>query len=278
MGVKVRLLSRALSANHDVFSAFFVPFPENCEFKLALSMITQNTSLDEILQINPNLGFVLHRYDISLDVHVKSLKQACNDAEINPGFFVRLLNNCYLQKNVDMSVFLGFGFSEIIDFLKRTHRFYLNKRLNEIDQTINNLAVNYPECEPMFDYLIFFFQRYKKGLATHLNIEEKVLFPYIVLLERASFSPTAKKEAELASKEISIQGFLDNHDDSTEKELSSLQNYLEKTYSEFKILPEFRVLMTQLSSFEEDLTVHAMIEDYVLLPKALQLEKEAFKN
>jgi len=39
----------------------------------------------------------------------------------------------------------------------------------------------------------------------------------------------------------------------------------------------YRILITQLQAFERDLAVHALIEDRVLIPRTLQLEKKLYK-
>jgi regulator of cell morphogenesis and NO signaling len=71
---------------------------------------------------------------------------------------------------------------------------------------------------------------------------------------------------------FSLKNFIENHHD-TERDLSQVRNTILQYDPPVTNQTPYRILLTQLQVFERDLAIHALIEDYVLIPRALQLEK-----
>jgi regulator of cell morphogenesis and NO signaling len=71
----------------------------------------------------------------------------------------------------------------------------------------------------------------------------------------------------------SISRFLDEHHD-TEDELRDIRQTIRLYDPPSTNESLYRILLTQLQTFEQDLCVHANIEENVLIPKARQMEKE----
>lgn len=76
-----------------------------------------------------------------------------------------------------------------------------------------------------------------------------------------------------ATNNYSLQKFIDNHHD-TEKDLSNVKEAILNYEPPESNQTPYRILLTQIDAFEKDLSVHALIEDSVLIPRALQLEKK----
>ena len=68
-----------------------------------------------------------------------------------------------------------------------------------------------------------------------------------------------------------------HHTDEPEKKLRSLIELLEDKKEHFEDQLALNVLLSKLESFERDLLVHAKLEEQVLIPKALELEKEVLE-
>ena len=62
------------------------------------STFTKETSLDTITRIDPSLVFVLHRYNIPVDVSSKTIQTASEEAGIDPDFFTDILNIYFSKK------------------------------------------------------------------------------------------------------------------------------------------------------------------------------------
>jgi regulator of cell morphogenesis and NO signaling len=156
-----------------------------------------------------------------------------------------------------------FSIFEIIDYLKLTHSYYLYKKLPEIDLSILNLKKHHYETNAFLVLLTGYFLDFKEKLCKHIEFEEKILFPYINQLGK---NQTKEKD------DFNLKYFIENHPD-TEKELEKIRLKIMEFTKDTKTPFAFNIFMNQLHLFEIDLYRHAMVEDLILIPKGLELEK-----
>ena len=76
-----------------------------------------------------------------------------------------------------------------------------------------------------------------------------------------------------ASLQYSLGGFIDAHDD-TEGALSHAKKVVDSYAPSNTSITPHRILINQLMNFETDLRIHAFIEEKVLIPRAIALEKK----
>lgn len=231
-------------------------------------MINKDSSLSDILELNETLGKVTQQFNI-LDVDKeKRLSQLCEEQGIDTEFFIEILN-VFNDTDYFPKMQLGsFPIPIILDYLKRTHKYYLNKRLLEIEQSISLTYTN----EVMSEFLQKFFLKIKQELIEHIKVEESTLFPYINHLYNAF---TSKTELNLTAKydEFSISFFEGSHTDDVESNILEVRRYIIESNKTVVDLSPYRVLLNQLEVFEQELRVHALVEDQILIPKALVLEQ-----
>ncbi len=191
-------------------------------------------------------------------------------SDVNPEFIEAMLR-AFDEKPFNAGDFDPFPLGLILDYIKRTHVFYLQKKLPEIEQSILLLSGLYTSHHPVLTALQNFFHRYCQDLTNHIQAEEKKLLPYIVLLCDAVKSPVHFSKYILGRDEYSIDRFLSDHHD-TEDELKDIRRTIGLYEPPGINASLYRILQVQLQSFEQDLCVHAQIEDQVLIPKARQIE------
>jgi regulator of cell morphogenesis and NO signaling len=183
--------------------------------------------------------------------------------------FVTALLRAFDEKPFCAEDFDRFSIEMIVEYIKRTHEFYLHKKLPEIEQSICLLSGLYDSHHPILAVLQNFFRQYCQELTEHIGAEETGLLPYIALLHRCSSGHLS--EFIFARERQSVTSFLAAHED-TEDELKNIR----QTIGLYAPPPSneslYRILLTQLQTFEQDLRVHAHIEDQVLVPKALAME------
>ncbi|UKJ06727.1 hemerythrin domain-containing protein [Solitalea lacus] len=187
--------------------------------------------------------------------------------------FIFSILNLFEENNFKAAAFEPFSIELIVDYIQRTHAFYLQKKLPEIEQSILLLHNYYQSNHPLLKTLHDFFQRYCNELGNHLREEENKLLPYIVMLRNAENSPKHLLHYLLAGEEYSITKFLAGHHD-TEDELMQIRNAIRMYNPPVSDQSLHRILLSQLQAFEQDLHVHAIIEEQVLIPKAIKIETE----
>ncbi|SRR6266498_4171490 len=177
----------------------------------------------------------------------------------------------------DAAEFEPFSIEMIVDYIQRTHTFYLQKKLPELEQSILLLSEAYNANHPLLAALNNLFRRYCKELAIHIREEEDKLLPYIVLLRNAERTPKHFSAFILTGQKYSLAQFLAEHHD-TEDELAQIRNTIRIYNPPPTNLSLYRILLTQLQTFEEDLRVHALMEEKVLIPKALKIERKLIER
>jgi regulator of cell morphogenesis and NO signaling len=122
-----------------------------------------------------------------------------------------------------------------------------------------------------------FFNEYKDELFKHLLWEDDKIFPYAQGVEHAYLNGSNVKQVVEAIRAYSMNNFLDEHDD-IESKLNDINTlfvkYLPPVHNQhlcIRILREFSIL-------EQDINDHSRIEEKVLAPKVIKMEKFLLKQ
>jgi regulator of cell morphogenesis and NO signaling len=166
-----------------------------------------------------------------------------------------------------------FSMGDILAYLQATHRYYLTKKLPEIEQSLLHIFSKYGQTHELLAELCLFFNEYKNDLVEHVKMEEREFFPYIKKLMKASAGEYTKAEIADLLNSASISQFTEHHD-SIEDELKEVSQIIHR-YSPVERPPmPYRVFLNQVEFFELELRKHAIIEDHVLVPMAVELEAQ----
>lgn len=166
--------------------------------------------------------------------------------------FLQAIKACFVSQHAsDFIALRKFNKTVILDYLKRTHTLYLEKRLPEIEQSIFNLYHSSNTGGPLIAVLYQSFVAYTKELKDHIEHEEQTLFQL--------------SEGEEKLSDQQLNSFIHEHTD-TNVNLERIRKILEAAISLESNKSHFRVLIAQLETFELDLKVHALIEEQVLIP------------
>lgn len=166
---------------------------------------------------------------------------------------------------------LQFPIPLVIDYLKKTHSYYLDKKIPEIEISFTILCRDYSYSHPQLLVLAKLFMDYKKDLTEHMDYEEYVLFPYIT--ELVKVKEQGKSLTGFGLDKYSIANFNEEHHHE-EEILSNIRASIEARFRKARTPMPFRIFLNQVEALENDLLIHSRIEDEILLPKAQELEKE----
>lgn len=240
--------------------------------------ITKDLILLDIVKDNPLLASVVDRFGISYSKWTLSLEQACEETEdVNMGLLLEMLrafsdNNYFPREELNR-----LPLQSIIEYLIKTHVYYINSRLPRIEQFIDLLVDHYGRFDMQLYLLKDYFQDYKRDMLTHLCIEERDLFPYILKLIKYSTTSLTTLEAYNLLEANTITHFISEHHH-VEDELGEIRRRL-NNYSEannHKI--QITTLFYELRLFEIDLLTHGKVEDEILIPRAREIEDQLKRN
>ena len=122
-------------------------------------MFSSSYSPKSITSYNRNIEHLFYRYGISSNSE-NSLEEISIQNELNSDFILDLIS-CYNDyENIESIDFVCYRVPVLVDYLEKSHKYYINKRLPEIEQCLDKLTKQ--ESNPLIFIVSKFFEEYKK--------------------------------------------------------------------------------------------------------------------
>ena len=226
-----------------------------------MKLFKENSTVSEIIAADYNILPLLNRFGTGLGDGDRTVEDACRKNGINPEFFL-LVINIFIHKDYHPeSNSIHFAPELIIDYLRKTHSYYIEYILPELDHIFTKLmAVCSGNCSDL-SLINRFYKQYKKELLDHIKDEENRVFPYALQLASGN----------KVTSGYTISRFEAEHSNVEEK-LSDLRMLLIKNLGpgyDQNLCNEF---FFALARFEDDITDHARLEDKILVPSVRAIE------
>lgn len=231
------------------------------------------SSIRELVASNQLYQLLSDKLDIRVPDYDKTFEQVCSERNMSPAFIQTLIRTYDDSGQFPYSELQELSISELTDYLRRSHRFYLEKKLPEMEQTALQIAQHFNQSDELLSYLCLFFVEYKKNMVDHIGMEETVLFPYINRLLNAHDLTADIFTLQHILQSFSAKQFLEEHSD-IESGLHEVRRVISGYQPKGQMPFPFKVFLNQLHSFEAELNRHAIIEDEILIPKVLELEMQ----
>jgi regulator of cell morphogenesis and NO signaling len=235
-------------------------------------MITRFDKFSDIINQNRLLSSVIERLGVDEHCYDKTIQEVSIEINTDADFVVEILKAFDENNQPNIKVLSKFPIQYILDYLQKTHGYYLNKRLPEIEQSLHDLIRMHHNTDPMLIMLGNLFITYKRKLTEHIESEESILFPYINFLISQLRDDFNYHQSNQQLEKFSIIGFEESHED-VEADIAYTKETIIRYSPQQTSALSYRIFLNQLDLFEKDLHRHSIIEDKVLLPKALLLEK-----
>ena len=206
------------------------------------------------------------------DYQEETLEQVCFKKGLNIQTVLNGLESVGEKDLKDDVQLMAYPVDLVIEYLKHTHYIFVKRKLPYIGQLIDGLAeVNFRYISLAKD-LKAVFPLFVEDFIAHIYEEEDVLFNYINSLSTFLSNDKHGSRVYVDMEKHSIQEFALKHSDH-KNEMSGIR----KITNNFSFCEEadlhIKVLFNEFSSFERELKIHAEVEDNILFPKALQLER-----
>lgn len=239
--------------------------------------ITQEITLGEVVKDNFKTADIFESYGLDFCCNGKrTIEEACLEKNINPAELIEKIKIANINKNGNNN-FDNMELDVLIDYIVNTHHSYVAGMLPKIDEhsikVLNAHSKNHPELINVIET----WNVVRAELANHMLKEERMLFPYIKSLVNSKRYSSEYQFAPFGTVENPIAMMEREHSNAGEAffEIKRLTN-------DYAIPPDacptFNVFFNELREFENDLHIHIHLENNILHPKAIQLEKEILKN
>ena len=161
--------------------------------------------------------------------------------------------------------------SQIIDHVIEKHHKFVYSQAESIENLIQQLVSANPDNKSV-DELRLLNRTITSELFDHMRKEEEVLFPAIISLERAA--EIRKADGKLLPFKIANRlRLLILEDEGTGYLLRNLRQGLLTYQPSPQAESIYKQLSDAIASFESDLKRHIYIENSILFPRAIEIEK-----
>ena len=231
------------------------------------TFIHPNMKMSDLVFENPSLLLMMEHFDINIVVSNKTVAQICNENQISEQVFLKVVNlyNGFTISSDINSQLIREDAKPIIEFLKNSHRYYLDEKIPEIQGYVRSLYAknNIPEIALVEK----FFDEYSTEVEEHLTYEDKIAFPYFHFLADVNNNAVSGYNSKFSAEE-----YLNHHTD-IESKLGELKKLLLKHIPLKQDAILRRKLLISLFELEYDLTIHSVIEESILIPLIKKIEK-----
>ncbi|MBA9075689.1 iron-sulfur cluster repair di-iron protein [Rufibacter quisquiliarum] len=248
--------------------------PEVWEVKITKLAPAEGETVGELVAKDFRKAQVFKKYGIDFCCGgKKSVAQACEEKGVSQEQLERELGALPDTSAVAETDFASWDPSFLADYIVNIHHKYVREAIPALYEYTNKIARVHGSRHPELVQVANHFVNVANELESHMPKEERVLFPYIKQLNEAK-----QKGAKLAPAAF---GSIQNPINMMEMEHEAAGGELEaiRTLTNDFTLPEdacatYRVAFAKLQEFEKDLHRHIHLENNILFPKALELEKE----
>ena len=210
-----------------------------------------------LISDNYNILQSLGRFGISLGFGDKTVREVCEEQEVDTFTFLAIVNytiNGY--RNVDSEE--RFSVPTILHYLKSSHEYYLNFQLPAIRTQLQ-------EALDMKDNLarliLKLYDGYAQEIRRHMQYEEKTVFPYVV---------------DLLNNKINNNYDIDTfskHHGQVDLRLKELKNIIIKYLpTDIRHNNQLTSILYNLYNNEEWLVNHSQVEEDIFIPAIRNLE------
>ena len=227
-----------------------------------MDRFTKDHKFFDLIEKNWNLIPIIHRFALNFGNNDQSVGQVCAKQNINIDFFLAIINTYHNKGYFPEKELKSFSPLLIIDYLKETHSYYAKNLLPKLERLLDKLIQSSSGDSQHLSLIKKFYNEYISELIIHIKEEEELVFPYITQL-CSGLEPTFN---------YTIHSFEKDHSN-VDIKINDLKRliieYLEPSYDN-KACAEF---LTSLYLFEQDIKDHARIEDKILVPQVIEIEK-----
>ena len=223
-------------------------------------MYEASDKMISLIRDNYNLLQSLGSFGISLGFGDKTVKQVCDDQNVDTNTFLAVVNftiNGYREMD-DVS---RLSVPTLLQYLKASHDYFLGFQLPFIRKELVDAL---DENDNLARLILKLYDEYSRSVALHMKYEEKTVFPYVESL--LAGKPMANYAIDMYSK----------HHGQESSKLRELKSII------IKYFPGDCLRNNQLSATlydiynnEEWLALHAEVEDNIFIPAIKYLEDKS---
>lgn len=205
----------------------------------------------------------------------KSLAAACSEKGLTTSIILGELSQLHTTAPDTLPDYNRMDLDKLADYIVSTHHAYVIRSMPEIFEYGTKVARVHGHSHPEVKEILNNFINIMNELNSHMMKEENILFPYIRHLAECSRTRARAVRPPFGTIKHPIQMMEFEHDIAGNI-LEKLQDLSRSFTPPDDACNTFRMLYGKLREFDRDLRQHIHLENNILLPKAVNLERQTF--
>lgn len=202
----------------------------------------------------------------------RTLEQVCEKKEVNPDDLLQEIEAILNTKNDEGIDFNSWPLDLLADYIEKKHHRYVEEKTQIILPFLDKLCKVHGAHHPELFAINELFIGCAGELAQHMKKEELILFPFIKKMVQATITDELIVQPHFGTVENPIEMMKHEHDAEGERfrKIAELTNNYTPPADACNT---YKVTFAMLQEFEQDLHKHIHLENNILFPKAIKLEK-----
>lgn len=231
--------------------------------------ITKDSIIGEVVARDYRTAEIFSRHRIDFCCQGgRTIEEACEKKKINAGQLLTELNALHTSVTSEFINYNAWPLDLLADYIEKKHHRYVAEKTQTITRYLTKISQVHGDAHPELREIATLFLAGAQELAAHMKKEELILFPFI---RKMVTSGSATASFGSVSNPISMM----KHEHDLEGERFRRIAELSNNYTP---PPEacntYRVTYALLHEFEQDLHLHIHLENNILFPKVIELEKK----
>lgn len=235
--------------------------------------IQVNNIIGELVAQDYRAASIFKKYGIDFCCQGnRTIQDACEAKKIDVSSVITDLNevgNATSETTID---YQSWPIDLIADYIEKKHHRYVEEKTQEIKPYLDKICRVHGDRHPELLEINQLFNETAGELAAHMKKEELILFPFVRKIAKAKQENTKLDAPHFGTVQNPIQMMMHEHTNEGERfrKIEALSNNY--------VAPQdacntYRVTFALLKEFEADLHLHIHLENNILFPKAIEMEK-----
>jgi regulator of cell morphogenesis and NO signaling len=201
----------------------------------------------------------------------KTLKQVCAEKNIDASKIETELLQLSTEGKASNVSYNDWNIDFLADYIVNTHHSYVRKYSPELIAYAIKVAQVHGAQHPELAEIQKLLKEITEELADHMEEEEQVLFAYV---KKTVFAKNMNQPLEKGAKDLeSLIVELENEHDHVGRCLDQIRVLSQGYAIPADACASYQLLYKMIQEFEDDLHIHIHLENNILFPKAVEMEK-----
>ena len=204
----------------------------------------------------------------------RTISEACDKKGISVAKLQDALDETTQKERTASPNFNRWALDLMADYIEKKHHRYVRGKITELKAYLEKLCKVHGKKHPELFEIKDLFDASAEELFSHMHKEEKILFPVIRAMAEAEINePLSFRRSPFGTVGNPINLMMHEHDTEGERfrKIAALTNNYTPPADACNT---YQITFALLEEFEQDLHQHIHLENNILFPKAIELEKK----